>query len=408
MDEKNKEAAGEGTRRLYFEDAYLTAFEARVVERMTRDGRPAVVLDATAFYPESGGQPPDRGILNGRQVVDVQEDGGRIVHILDGEMPGESARGTVDWPRRFDHMQQHTGQHILSQAFLETRNGETRSFHLGPDVSTLEIGLRTVDEAEVEEVERAANRVVFEDREVKAYFVPQERIHEVPLRRPPKVSGLIRVVEVAGFDYSACGGTHVRRTGEIGLIKVIGWERIRDNIRFTFVCGGRALADYAAKTRGLRRIAGAFSAQEKDAAGAVEKTVADLKDARQRIRRMAETLAAAEARELVARAAGPVMTLHLADRTLEEARFLALRVIRSGDFVALCGVTVGERGHLLLAAAEGLGLDMRKLVPVVSATVAAKGGGSPSLVEMVTSEPSRLVEALAAAAAFVESQLAGK
>jgi alanyl-tRNA synthetase len=408
MDETKNGNGGAATRRLYFEDAYLTEFEARVVDRLTRDGRPAVVLHATAFYPESGGQPPDHGTLNGAAVVDVQEDGGRIVHFLDGPLDGEAARGRVDWPRRFDHMQQHTGQHILSQAFLETRNGETRSFHLGPDVSTLEIGLRSMEEADLEAVERAANAIVFEDREVKTYSVPQERIHEVPLRRPPKVSGLIRVVEVAGFDYSACGGTHVRRTGEIGLIKVIGWEKIRDNVRFTFVCGGRALGDYAAKTRGLRRIAGAFSAQEKDAAGAVERTVAELKDARQRIRRMAESLAAVEAKELVARAAGPVIMLHLADRAPEEARFLALQVSRAGNFAALCGVAAGERGHFIFAAADGLGLDLRKLVPVISATAPAKGGGGPTLVEMVTAEPGRLAEALAAARAFIESELAKK
>jgi len=400
--------SGAATRRLYFEDAYLTEFEARVVDRLTRDGRTGVVLDATAFYPEAGGQPPDRGTLNGVAVADVQEDGDRIVHFLDGPLAGEAARGRIDWPRRFDHMQQHTGQHILSQAFLETRNGETRSFHLGPDVSTLEIGLRSIEDADLEAVERAANKIVFEDREVKTYFVPQERIHEVPLRRPPKVSGLIRVVEVAGFDYSACGGTHVRRAGEIGLIKVVGWEKIRDNLRFTFVCGGRALADYAAKTRCLRRIAGVFSAQEKDAAGAVDKTVAELKEARQRIRRMAESLAAAEAKELVARAAGPVITLHLTDRAPEEARFLALQVSRAGNFAALCGVAAGERGHFVLAAAEGLGLDMRRLVPVISATVPAKGGGGPTLVEMVTAEPGRLAEALAAARAFVEAELAKK
>ena len=408
MDEMKKGTGGAATRRLYFEDAYLTEFEARVVDRLTRDGRTGVVLDATAFYPEAGGQPPDRGTLNGVAVVDVQEDGDRIVHFLDGPLAGDAARGRIDWPRRFDHMQQHTGQHILSQAFLETRNGETRSFHLGPDVSTLEIGLRSVDEADLEAVERAANAIVFEDREVKTYFVPQERIHEVPLRRPPKVSGLIRVVEVAGFDYSACGGTHVRRAGEIGLIKVVGWEKIRDNLRFTFVCGGRALADYAAKTRSLRRIAGVFSAQEKDAAGAVEKAAAELKEARQRIRRMAESLAAAEAKELVARATGPVITLHLTDRAPEEARFLALQVSRAGNFAALCGVAAGERGHFVLAAAEGLGLDLRKLVPVISATVPAKGGGGPTLVEMVTAEPGRLAEALAAARAFVEAELAKK
>lgn len=412
-------AAAARTRRLYFDDPDILDFESVVVERTERDGRPALVLDRTAFYPESGGQPADRGTLAGVAVIDVVdvpvdgvEDAGRIVHVLDGPPaaaePGASVRGSVDGRRRFDHMQQHTGQHILSQAFLEVARGETRSFHLGPEVSTLEIGLRQASDDEVEAVERAANRVVFENREVRTFFVPEDRIAEVPLRRPPKVSGLIRIVEVAGYDWSACGGTHVRRTGEIGLIKVVGAERIRDNVRFSFVCGGRALRDYAVKTRTLRRIAAQFSAGEKDAPAAVENARAELKDLKRRVKRLAETAAAAEAQELVRDTAGPVVSALLADRGPEEARALAVHVTRLGGPVALCAVSAGGRGHLFAASSAASGFDVRTLIPIVTAAVPAKGGGGPTLVELVTEAPDRLAAALEAARAFALTRIAGK
>ena len=168
-------------------------------------------------------------------------------------------------------MQQHTGQHVLSQAFWELLKGETLSFHMGPDVSTLEIGLKTISDSDCDRVEDRANAVVWQNREVKTYFVPEERIAEVPLRRPPKKQGLLRVVEVDGFDYSACGGTHVRRTGEIGLIKLGGIEKIRGNLRFDFLCGGRALRDYRAEDRAVRKLAAAFSCPPAEIAGQVEK-----------------------------------------------------------------------------------------------------------------------------------------
>ncbi len=406
------DVSGAGTRRLYFEDPYLTEFEAVVLERTEVRERPAVVLDRTAFYPESGGQPPDRGTLGGREVVDVQEEAGRIVHVLGAPLAedaaGETVRASVDATRRFDHMQQHTGQHILSQAFLEILRGETRSFHLGPEDSALEIGIRQASDDEIEAVERAANRVVFEDREVRTSFVPEARIHEIPLRRPPKVSGLIRIVEVAGFDWSACGGTHVRRTGEIGLIKVIGAERIRDNVRFTFVCGGRALADYALKTRLLRRISAQFSARETDSPAAVEKAQAELKDLRRRVKRLAETAAAAEARELVGAAAGPVISRLLSDRGPEEARALAVHVTRLGGAVALFAATAAGRGHFFAASSGASGFDVRTLIPVVSAILPAKGGGGATLVELVTDAPDGLAAALEAARAFALTRIGGR
>ena len=248
--------------RMFFEDAYITEFEARVVGRTVFEGKPAIILDRTAFYPEAGGQSCDRGTIDGIAVLQVVEDGEAIVHVLERAIEADTVHGRIDGPRRFDRMQQHSGQHILSQAFYEVVKGATMSFHIGEDVSSVEIGVPKISDADLDRVEARANAVLFEDREIKTYFVPEERIGAVPLRKPPKKEGPIRVVEVSGFDYSACGGTHCRRAGEIGLIKVTKEDRIRNNLRFEFVCGGRALRDYQEKSRTVRQAAAFFSVAE--------------------------------------------------------------------------------------------------------------------------------------------------
>jgi alanyl-tRNA synthetase len=391
------------TRRLYYEDAYLMEFDAEVVAPAEHEGLPAVILDRTAFYPESGGQPWDRGTLGGVEVLKVLDLDGAVLHVLKSEIAGGTVHGRVDGPTRFDHMQQHTGQHILSQAFFETLKGETLSFHLGPDVSTLEIGLRAISDAEWDRVEDRANAIVWEDREVKTYFVPEEKIGEVPLRRPPKKQGLLRVVEVDGFDYSACGGTHCRRTGEVGMIKLTGVEKIRGNLRFEFLCGGRALRDYRGKDRTVRKLAGAFSCSDGDVAAQVEKLVADTKALKKRARRLEERLAAFEAGEVIRAASGPFIAGVLEDKTPDEARFLALNVVKSGEFAVVYGVRGESQGHLIVARSDSLSADLRKLVAVIGSILPCKGGGGPSLVELVTPEKARLQEAVDAAADWLRT-----
>ena len=393
------------TRRLYYEDAYLLEFEAGVVERREHEGLPAVVLDRTAFYPESGGQPWDKGTLGGVEVVKVLDLDGTILHVLRQEIAAGPAHGRIDWATRFDHMQQHTGQHILSQAFWEILKGETLSFHLGPDVSTLEIGLRVLSDGESDRVEDRANAIVWQDREVKTYFVPEEKIGEVPLRRPPKKQGLLRVVEVDGFDYSACGGTHCRRTGEVGLIKLAGMEKIRGNLRFEFLCGGRALRDYRAKDRTVRKLAASFSCSGEDIAPQVEKLAGDNKVTKKRARRLEERLAAFEAQEVVRAASGPIIAGLLEGKTLEETRFLALNIIKAGRFAVVYGVAAESQGHLLVARSEPMKADLRQLLPIVGAVVPVKGGGGPSLVELVTTEKARLKEAIVAAVNWLRENL---
>jgi alanyl-tRNA synthetase len=389
------------TKRLFFEDAGILEFEARVVDRREWEGHPAVVLDRTAFYAESGGQPWDLGTLDGVPVLKVIEDGDCLLHVLERPLAAEAVRGVVDGARRLDHMQQHSGQHVLSQAFLEVLHGETRSFHLGESFSTLEIGVAAASDDSLDRVERRANAVVFQNRPVKTYFVEPERIGEVPLRRPPKVEGTIRVVEIEEFDYSACGGTHVRRTGEIGLIKITGMEKIRGNLRFDFLCGGRALADYQRKHRLARDLAARFNAADRDVPAAVDKLAAELKSARKSLRAADERAAALEARDLAAQARGPIIAGVFPDRTPEAVRALALSLIRSGEFVVLLACRSESRSHLILARADSLAVDLRTLVPVLGPIIQGKGGGSPGLVEIAGEKGADLDAALARAEEFL-------
>jgi alanyl-tRNA synthetase len=394
------------TERLDYQDPTLVEFEARVLERRTVDGRPAVVLDRTCFYPESGGQPWDLGSLDGIAVVQVLDDEGAVVHVLEREAPGDVLRGRVDWPRRFDHMQQHTGQHVLSQAFVEEARGETRSFHLGPEVATLEIGLASADEALVERVERRANAVVFEDREVRTSFIPPERIGDVPLRRPPKVSGTVRVVEVAGFDFSACGGTHVLRTGQIGLIKILGWERIRGNLRFTFVCGGRALAACQLRTRIARELAGRFNVPPAELVAHIDKVAREAKALKKAVRALEEAAAEREAAEMAAAGDGERIVVRVFDdRRPEAVRALALGLVRRGPFAALFASRSPDRLHIVLARAESLKADLRTLAGLVAPLVSGKGGGGPSLVEIAGDPQADAQGALARAAEALRASL---
>lgn len=393
------------TKCLYLENPYQVDFEAKVVEKVIWEKKPALILDQTCFYPESGGQPCDKGTLNEVEVLKVLEDEARIIHLLAEDMSSAKVTGKVDWQTRFDHMQQHSGQHILSQSFHELLGAETLSFHLGEAVSTLEMDLRKISEEEVENIERRANEIVFEDREIKCYFIPEEKIDSVPLRRPPKKKGLIRVVEVSDFDFSACGGTHVRRTGEIGLIKIMRLERIRNNIRFEFLCGERSLEDYIRKNRIIRELSTRFTVNEGEILSTVEKLSSDLKSQKRKGKKMLERIAQYEAQEIIEEAKGKVIKEVFVDKTPEEVRFLVLNIIRKGDFVVLFGLKGEERGHLILACSENINIDMREIVPLVSPLIKGKGGGRPSLVEIAGEEIENLEQALERAFAFIKKKM---
>jgi alanyl-tRNA synthetase len=230
------------TTRLYYADSHQLTFEATVVARETVGDRPAVVLDETAFYPTSGGQPHDIGTLNEATVLEVvdRDEDGAILHVVDRPLEvGARVRGQIDWTRRLDHMQQHTGQHVLSAAFDRLYGVRTTSFHMGIDSSTIDLA-REMTPAEIDAAERLANEVVWGNLAVTIRYASDEEARQLPLRKESGRTGELRLIEIPGVDLSACGGTHVARTGTIGLVAVTGWERFKGGSRVGFVCGNRA------------------------------------------------------------------------------------------------------------------------------------------------------------------------
>lgn len=377
-----KETGKASTRRLYFEDAYQKEFESRVMEVRFFEGRPALVLEATCFYPEGGGQPGDRGELDGVKVVGVIEDRGEILHLLEKEVQVETVKGKIDWARRYDFMQQHSGQHLLSQVFFELLRAETLSFHLSEETASIELDLAQLSEADQEEVERRSAEIIFENRPIKTYFAGEGEINQIPFRKRPVKSGLIRVVEIDQFDYSACGGTHVRKTGEIGLIKITGQEKIRKNVRVYFACGYRALRDYQRREKILARLATGLGTSINQLPVLVERLQLEARDWRKRCLRLREEMNQYEAEKIMAEAREKIIVRLFEDRTAEEARHLGLKIVHAGRFLVIFGIKGESRNHLLLARAAEIPLDLRKWLPWLKENFEARGGGSDSLIEM--------------------------
>jgi alanyl-tRNA synthetase len=374
------------TERLYYTDSYRTHFSAHVTERLTWEGGPAVVLDRTAFYPASGGQPSDRGTLGGVMVLDVvvREEDGDVVHVLEGTLPETEVEGVLDWPRRFDHMQQHTGQHILSAAFERVLDADTVGFHLGAETSTVDLSVARLEPAAVLPVEQLANRVVWENRPVEVRFVGADELAALPLRRLPVVEGPVRIVEIAGLDVNPCGGTHVACSGEIGMIKIVRLDYRGDETRVEFLCGGRALRDYQAKIGMVNRLTNMLTVGHWELDQAVERLQAEAKELRHDLRGARKRLLSAEARELVEGAVGHdpyrVVWRVWERRDPGELRALAQELMQRPGVVALL-VSVGERTHLCFARAEGITLDVAALLQEACAQLGGKGGGRPHLAQ---------------------------
>jgi alanyl-tRNA synthetase len=291
------------TERLYYKDSHLVKFDARVVSVTTdAEGRAAVVLDRTAFYPTGGGQPFDTGALGEARVVDcVDAEGAGVLHVVEGGVPeeGASVRGRIDWPRRLDHIQQHTGQHILSQAFVELYGAQTRSFRMMSDASEIDVDLRDPSDEKIERAIERANEVIWGNRTVRVHNVTPEEAARLPLRKDSAREGELRVIEIEGFDFSPCGGTHARSTGEVGVIAARSWERAKGLVRVAFVAGGRALADYRRANRTARSVASLFSVARDEAAESAARLQEENKQLLRRLRSAEELAARAEARELV-------------------------------------------------------------------------------------------------------------
>jgi len=371
------------TQRLYYDDAYLRAFDARVSE-VSADGL-RVYLDRTAFYPTSGGQPHDTGELAGARVVDVVDEGERIAHVLAQPVsltPGARVAGRIDWERRFDHMQQHTGQHLLSAVFVELFGLETVSVHFGAESSTLDLAAGALSPEQLEAAEARANALVWENRAVTVSY--EHAAEAAGLRKRPEREGPLRIVSIDGVDRSACGGTHVRGTAEIGPVLIRGVERVRGNARITFVCGGRALCCARDDHALLTRLALDLSARPEEVPTLVAGLRERERELRAALRRAEEELAGFRARALYDRTSPDEDGVRRAVERyaaggLEELRALAHAFITLPKAVLVAAVD--EPPALLFAASEDSGINAGAALKAALAEVGGRGGGSARIAQ---------------------------
>ena len=372
-----------------YDDAYTRNFQARVTATGAHGGRPAVRLEATWFYPESGGQLADRGAIGDAPVVDVQaDDEGRVWHVVEGTPPQDEAPAAIDWPRRFDHMQQHTGQHVLSAAFERVMGAATLSSTLGAEKSVIEVAMGDVDWRAVERVEQAANMVLWEDRPVLRHWTDAGNVGRFALRKPPVVDGPIRVVEIPDWDLSACGGTHTARTGEVGVIKVVRWERVRGNVRFEFLCGGRALRDHAWRTEGLLEAARRRTLADRDVIEHLERAAAERDALRRQVEQLTARALEREAQERVAAAGEAGGVAHFdPERSREDVRRLAFACLGAGARWAVLGAGAPQP-LVMCARAKSASGDLRGILPELLARSGGKGGGGADFVQSTARDAS--------------------
>jgi alanyl-tRNA synthetase len=372
------------TERIYYTAPARRSFDAVVTAAIEHGGAPAVVLDRTAFYPTSGGQPFDIGRLGTTDVVNTIDDGEHVVHVVKSPLSlGEAVHGEIDWTRRFDHMQQHTGQHVLSAAFDRVLDNRTMSFHMGGKFSTIDLA-REVSPADVERCVDEANRVVWEDRAVTIRFASPEEAARLPLRKEPGREGPLRLIEVAEFDLSACGGTHVARTGEIGLIAVTAAEKFRGGTRLTFVCGGRALRVLRAYRDAVAGSVRSLSVLPHELPAAVEKIQAEGKQARKTIARLQSDMAVHEAARLLS-GSPSVGGVRRATHVVDGWDAAGLKAIASSmtaqEGVAAALVGISAPIAMVVARSSDVALDANAVLQQLLRRFGGRGGGKPELAQ---------------------------
>jgi alanyl-tRNA synthetase len=372
------------TERIYYTEPACQSFDAVVTAVVDHEGAPAVVLDRTAFYPTSGGQPFDTGRLGTTEVLNTVDEDERVLHVVRIPLEvGAMVHGAIDWARRFDHMQQHTGQHVLSAAFDRVLDNRTMSVHMGGESSTIDLA-REVTPADLERCVDEANRVVWEDRPVTIRFASAEEVAAMPLRKEPVRQGPLRLIEVADFDLSACGGTHVARTGEIGMIGVIGAEKFRGGSRVTFVCGGRSLQTLRMYRDAIAGSVRCLSVLPRDLPAAVERIQAEARQARKVVSKLQSDLAVHEASRLID-ASPEVDGVRRVVQALDGWDAAGLKAIASSmtsrGGVAVVLVSSSAPIAVVVARTAGVALDANAILQQLLARFGGRGGGKADLAQ---------------------------
>lgn len=410
------------TERLYYHDSRLLEFDARVVGVSERDdGAIAITLDRTAFYPTGGGQPNDTGTLGDARVVDcldVDEEG--VLHIIQGAAPdvGDSVHGKIDWLRRLDHLQQHTGQHILSAAFVKLFDAPTHSFRVLEHECEIDVALEDPSDERIERAVDLANQVIWECRPIEIRNVSSEEAASLPLRKEPAREGELRLIEIGDYDLTPCGGTHAKSTGEVGVIAVKSWERAKGLTRIKFMAGLRVVSDYRKANRTAREVAELFSAGREDSPPLIAGLISENKKLTRRVRELGDVACKVEAEELLNSRSEVdhrppasdqtgtgirVITKVFEDREAESLKHLALALIAHPGVIALLGSRDENAARLVFARSPDASGDMNSLMRKSCEVIDGRGGGKPDFAQGGGRNIEKLLEAIESASVTLRS-----
>lgn len=377
------------TQKLYYEDPYRKSFSAKIVTQAQDDaGQWFVILNQTAFYPTGGGQPHDTGTLNDVNVTNVEELDGEIRHYIESPFTNQDAEinGVIDWLRRFDHMQQHAGQHILSAAFEELFDFHTISFHLGSETLTIDLETDGLSEEQAQQAEQRANEIILENRPIKPTWLSPEEAAQFPLRKQLSVSEDIRLVIIPDYDYNGCGGTHPSSTGQVGSLKIIDWERQKKKIRVQFVCGSRVLNQLHQKHKVLKALSPLLNAPESEMVSATQKLLEAVKDRDKLLEETREALLHYETLELLQSGMTindqKVINKVFGNRTIQELQKLGRAITaQAPDSIAVLISESQEKIQLVCARGENAQISMKKLIGELLPQINGKGGGNDSFAQ---------------------------
>ena len=374
--------------KLYYQDAYIKTFKAKVIKQAQDSaGNWYVCLEQTAFYPTGGGQPNDIGTLADQHVINVEEIDGEIRHYLEGPFldTNKEIAGTIDWERRFDHMQQHTGQHLLSAAFDQLFEYRTIGFHLGAEIVTIDLETDVLTEHQVQRAEGLANQIILENRPIEVKWVTEEELSQYPLRKETKVKDDIRLVIIPDFDYNGCGGTHPKATGEVSSVKVLDWERQKKKVRVQFVCGKRVLKQFQQKQKVLLELTKILNAPEKEMEQAVLRLLENNKTLEKTLEQAQEDLLQYEAKELLGRSnvnERKLVCEVFQNRTIQELQKLARIITTEDDTAKVYFVSQNENRLQVVCARGTAGTEsMKKAVSAALPLINGKGGGNDAFAQ---------------------------
>lgn len=361
------------THKLYYEDPYIKECESTIVDVIERDGKYLLVLDATPFYPEGGGQPSDAGTIDDLRVLHVFEENDTIYHVMDRKPEKKFVRCRIDFERRFDHMQQHSGEHLLSAAFFKLFKGVNCGFHLGDDYVTIDINLKEVSEDMLRQIEEETNTYIISNMEVYTYIVNKEKVSKLPMRKEVKVDENIRIVQMGDADYSACCGTHVVRTGEIGLVKIVKSEKYKGMTRIYFKCGKRAFDDYFSKHNIVSSLCKFLSVEENIIFEKVQSQANTIKELNKKLGDTKKLLAEIDADYLKREADSSLIIKNYEDKTFEDVQYIS-SVLENDPFIVILS-SIPDKRVIMFQNGE-FDINCGKMFKEKLNSFGGRGGGS--------------------------------